>query len=65
MADYLVVKGSAPDVEWTADESANGNADGLFTSIATESGIPIAYIETTLGAVDVFIELFAVEPAED
>lgn len=64
LADYLIVKGSEPDVEWTADEAADGNADGLFTTIAAENEIPIAYVQTTLGAVDVFIELFAVQPAE-
>jgi hypothetical protein len=64
MSDYLIVKGSTPGIAWTADEAADGNADGLFTTIATDSEIPISYIETTLGAVDVFIELFAIEPAE-
>jgi len=64
MSDYLIVKGSAPGIAWTADEAADGNADGLFTTIATDGEIPISYIETTLGAVDVFIELFAIEPAE-
>jgi len=63
--DYLIVKGSMPDVQWTADESANGNADGLFTTIATENEIPIAYIDATLGAVDVLIELFGIPPTED
>jgi hypothetical protein len=64
MADCLIVKGSAPETEWTADESADGNADGLFTTVATENGIPISYIETTLGAVDVFVDLFGIEPAD-
>jgi len=62
LADYLIVKGSMPDTEWTADEAANGNADGLFTTIAGENEIPIAYIEATLGAVDVLIELFDIQP---
>ncbi|TFH07869.1 MAG: hypothetical protein E4H08_08780 [Candidatus Atribacteria bacterium] len=64
MAATLIVKGTAPGVEWTADESADGNADGLFTTIATENEIPIMYIDTTLGAVDMFIELFGMTPAE-
>ncbi|MBU1049912.1 hypothetical protein KKG90_07820 [Candidatus Bipolaricaulota bacterium] len=64
LAATIIVKGSQPDVEWTADESADGNADGLFTTIATENDIPILYIDTTLGAVDVLIELFGMTPAE-
>lgn len=64
MAATLIVKGAAPDVEWTADEAADGNADGLFTTIATENGIPIMYIDTTLGAVDVLIVLFGIAPSE-
>ncbi len=64
LAATIIVKGSQPDVEWTADESADGNADGLFTTIATQNDIPILYIDTTLGAVDVLIELFGMTPAE-
>jgi len=64
LSDYIIVKGSMPDVEWTADESANGNADGLFTTIAEEADVPIAYIETTLDAVDVLINVFGIESEE-
>ena len=64
-ADCLIVKGSTPDVEWTADESADGNNDGLFTTLAADHEIPIVYVETTLGAVDVLVELFGIAPAED
>jgi len=62
LADFLIVKGAMPDVEWTADEAANGNEDGLFTTLAAENEIPIAYIDTTLAAVDVLIELFDIQP---
>lgn len=62
--DHLIVKGSQPGVEWTADESADGNPDGLFTTLAEENEIPITYIDTTLGAVDVLIELFAIAPSD-
>jgi hypothetical protein len=64
MVDYLIVKGAAPEVEWTADEAADGNQDGLFTTLAEENEIAIAYIEATLGAVDVLVDLFTSEPAE-
>ena len=62
--DQLIVKGTSPGVAWTADESADGNADGLFTTLAEENEIPITYVETTLGAVDVLVELFTIQPAE-
>jgi hypothetical protein len=60
MADYLIVKGSAPDQAWTEAEEANGNADGLFTRISEEHGIPITYIDKTLEAVGALQELFGV-----
>jgi len=64
-ADCLIVKGSSPDVEWTADESADGNSDGLFTTLAADHEIPITYVQATLDAVDVLIELFGIASAGD
>jgi len=63
-ASYIIVKGSMPDTEWAEDESANGNADGLFTTLAAESEIPIAYVTKTLDAVDVLVEIFGVATSE-
>jgi len=60
MADYLIVKGANPDQEWTEAEEADGNADGLFTQIASENGIPITYIARTLDAVDALQQIFGV-----
>jgi hypothetical protein len=64
LADQLIVKGASPDSEWSGDEAANGNADGLFSAIASDNGIPIAYIEATLEAVDVLMELFGIATAD-
>ena len=61
LVDHLIVKGSPPDQEWTEAEEANGNADGLFTTIAAENGISITYIAKTLEAVDALKQLFGVE----
>ncbi len=60
MADYLIVKGAAPGQDWAEAEEANGNADGLFTRISEEQGIPITYIDKTLEAVGALQELFGV-----
>lgn len=60
LADYLVVKGADPDEEWTEAEEANGNDDGLFTTIATDNEIPIVYICKTLDAVGVLQQLFGI-----
>jgi hypothetical protein len=59
--DHLIVKGAAPGQEWTEAEEADGNADGLFTDIASEHGISITYITRTLEAVGVLQQLFGVE----
>ena len=64
LVDHLIVKGGAPDQEWTEAEEANGNADGLFTQIAAEQGIPITYIARTLEAVDALKRLFVVEAGQ-
>lgn len=64
LVDHLIVKGNAPDEEWAEAEEANGNADGLFTTIATENEIPITYIAKTLDAVAVLQQLFAIETDE-
>lgn len=64
-ATYLIVKGSMPDTEWTEDEAANGNADGLFTTLAAENEIAIAYIAKTLDAIDVFVEIFGITTDEE
>jgi len=61
LVDHLIVKGSSPDQEWAEAEEADGNADGLFTRIAAERGIPISYITRTLDAVDVLKRLFGIE----
>ena len=61
MVDHLIVKGAAPDQEWTEAEEANGNADGLFTTIAAEHKIPVTYITRTLEAVGALQQLFGVE----
>jgi hypothetical protein len=64
MVDHLIVKGATPDQEWAEAEEADGNADGLFTSIAAENGISITYIAKTLEAVDALKELFGVEAGQ-
>jgi len=61
LVDHLIIKGAAPDQEWTEAEEANGNADGLFTEIAAENGLGITYINKTLEAVGALQELFGVE----
>ena len=61
LVDHLIVKGAPPDQEWAEAEEANGNADGLFTNIAAERGIPISYIARTLDAVAVLQQLFGIE----
>jgi hypothetical protein len=61
LVDHLIVKGSSPGQEWAEAEEADGNADGLFTDIAAEHGIPITYIAKTLEAVDALKQLFGVE----
>ena len=58
LVDHLIVKGAAPNQEWAEAEEANGNADGLFTTIAAEQGIPITYIARTLDAVGALQQLF-------
>jgi len=64
LADHIVVKGSNPEAEWTESEEADGNADGLFTTIAMENEIGITYIAKTLDAVEVLQQLFGVEVSE-
>ncbi len=64
MADHLIVKGAAPGQEWTEAEEANGNADGLFTDIGAEHGIPVTYIARTLEAVGALQQLFGVEASQ-
>ena len=61
LVDHLIVKGAAPGQEWTEAEEANGNADGLFTDIGAEHGIPVTYITRTLDAVGALQQLFGVE----
>jgi len=61
LVDHLIVKGANPDQEWTEAEEADGNADGLFTTIAAEHGIPITYIARTLDAVGALQQLFGIE----
>ena len=58
LVDHLIVKGAAPGQAWAEAEEANGNADGLFTNIAAEHGIPITYIAKTLDAVGALQQLF-------
>lgn len=58
LADHLIVKGAAPGQAWAEAEEANGNADGLFTTMAAEHGIPITYITRTLDAVGALQQLF-------
>jgi hypothetical protein len=64
LVDHLIVKGASPDQEWAEAEEADGNADGLFTTIAAENGIPITYIAKTLEAVDALKQLFGVEAGQ-
>ena len=64
LVDHLVVKGSPPGQEWAEAEEANGNADGLFTRVAAERGIPITYIARTLEAVDALKQLFGIEAGQ-
>jgi hypothetical protein len=64
-ADYLIIKGAATEEEAAnidIDEAANGNIDGLFTKIAEENEIPIAFVARTLDVVAVLEDLF---PAEE
>jgi hypothetical protein len=61
LVDHLIIKGASPDQEWTEAEEANGNADGLFTTIADENGIGISYIAKTLEAVGALQQLFGVQ----
>ncbi len=59
LADYLIIKGSATEEEAAnIDEAANGNLDGLFTTIAEENEIPIAFVTKTLDVVVVLEGLF-------
>lgn len=65
LADYLIVKGAATEEEaanLNINEEANGNIDGLFTTIAAENEIPIAFVAKTLDVVVVLEDLF---PAEE
>jgi hypothetical protein len=65
LADYLIIKGAATEEEAAnidIDEAANGNLDGLFTTIAEENEIPIAFVAITLDVVVVLEVLF---PAEE
>jgi hypothetical protein len=64
MVDHLIVKGAAPDQAWAEAEEADGNADGLFTTIAAEQGIPITYIAKTLEAVGALQQLFGIEAGQ-
>ena len=64
LVDHLIIKGASPDQEWAEAEEADGNADGLFTSIGAEHGIPVTYIAKTLEAVDALKELFGVEAGQ-
>jgi len=58
-ADYLIIKGAATEEEAAnIDEAANGNIDGLFTTIAAENEIPIAFVAKTLDVVVVLEDLF-------
>jgi hypothetical protein len=61
MVDHLIIKGASPDQAWAEAEEADGNADGLFTTIANENGIGISYIAKTLEAVGALQQLFGVE----
>jgi len=61
MVDHLIVKGASPDQEWAEAEEANGNADGLFTTIAADNGISITYIARTLEAVGALQQLFGIQ----
>ena len=63
LADYLIIKGAATEEEAAdIDEAANGNIDGLFTTIAEENEIPIAFVAMTLDVVVVLEDLF---PADE
>ena len=64
LVDHLIIKGASPDQEWAEAEEANGNADGLFTTIAAEQGFSITYIAKTLEAVGALQQLFGVEPGQ-
>jgi len=64
LVDHLIVKGASPNQDWAEAEEANGNADGLFTRIAAERGIPITYISKTLEAVDILQQLFGIEAGQ-
>ena len=64
LVDHLIVKGASPDQEWAEAEEADGNADGLFTTIGAEHGIPVTYIAKTLEAVDALKGLFGVEASQ-
>jgi len=61
-ANYLIIKGSATEEEAAdIDEAANGNIDGLFSTIAEENEIPIAFVAMTLDVVVVLEDLFPTE----
>ena len=64
LADHLIVKGASPDQAWAEAEEADGNADGLFTTIAAEHGIPITYIAKTLDAVGALQQLFGIQAGQ-
>jgi len=64
LVDHLIVKGASPDQAWAEAEEADGNADGLFTTIAAEEGIPITYIAKTLEAVGALQQLFGTEAGQ-
>ncbi len=64
LVDHLIIKGASPDQEWGEAEEADGNADGLFTTIAAEHGISITYIAKTLEAVGALQQLFGVEAGQ-
>ena len=64
LVDHLIVKGAAPDQAWGEAEEADGNADGLFTTIGAEQGIPITYIAKTLEAVGALQQLFGIEAGQ-
>jgi hypothetical protein len=63
LVDHIIVKGASADQEWAEAEEANGNADGLFTQIGSDNGIPITYIARTLEAVGALQQLFGIQPA--
>ncbi|HHR85407.1 MAG TPA: hypothetical protein ENL23_03555 [Candidatus Acetothermia bacterium] len=65
LADYLIIKGSATEEEAAnTDEAANGNLDGLFTTISEENEIPIVFVTKTLDVVPVLKSLFPAKEEE-